>query len=940
MMPSCIRVAAVLSAAISLLDRVADGDALVIEAPSSNLFAPDSVLAVLVDGSDILRPYGHATLSRLVLAKVSILWFRPAVGGAHPVLRDFNPSFDRYYYGIDNTVAGVVALPLNCTLPLAGPHGTGALTLSADGRFTTLACYGHAPGTPLVGATEAVLAAIGADGSIDVATRMPLLSGEHVFSAVTDDGSSFWLATSTGVYSVAYGSTGARGLLVYGGVVGGTIRQVSIADGSTLWVSDVAAESVMAVSGRTAASNASYPFAGLPRSVADVSAAKPLLRPPFAPSPSVCGHALLLQPRGQPAPGVYAGERMSNAQLPCPANVSGPLAIAALGVESQSVLRVNSGEMRIGWSAVAFEPPVSAGSFAFPNTFQPGAAALNGSRGEWLPTQNLALDSQADVCHVAAVASRTVDDDMQIATKISDIPDIMRIVGTVYASTGYSILNHTLVLQQLRYGKAATTHTLYALPRYYEHVMRFAGVSIAPYVTGLPPPSPMPPLPPEPSPSASVSETAAPTASVSRSAAQAAGAGASAAFTPSPSATASRLVDPGLDAGPIRGPSFDFASQRNVGDASGSGEGAYLLLLRMGGTTGSSSSSSSQAAAAATATATATPASAPASASPSRGSAAIAGGASRSMALARPLFVDGLEGQTGEVLGTVSMPATTADLDAAPGHRRCVGAFTSLEAKLRMSWHDAAFAALPCFDAEAGVDLLQLGYDRDAAALAGATIASAPPAVIARFLVTGNVDTRTLLSSPAAGAGNCSFAVPTGISLLPPEADSPGFFVASRPLAGAPPAAERACGIRLVKLWNNGTSDKLLPADHAEAPHQAAFLLSFVNKAFGAWSNARELVGMYCFGCKGRHNGELTPSCQFQHVLLSCSGCDLLRRKRPDIEDHCPPSFVLVLYHTESSTASPTASCCFCPLCARNTNLQPFLDCRSGARQPPRASSS
>jgi predicted extracellular nuclease len=92
----------------------------------------------------------------------------------------------------------------------------GALALSADGHFVTLAGYDADPGTASVASTSSstvarVVARIDGDGAVDTTTAITdIFSGNNVRGAVTDDGSRFWVAGANGgVRLAALGSAGA-----------------------------------------------------------------------------------------------------------------------------------------------------------------------------------------------------------------------------------------------------------------------------------------------------------------------------------------------------------------------------------------------------------------------------------------------------------------------------------------------------------------------------------------------------------------------------------------------------------------------------------------------------------------------------------------------------------------------------------------------------------
>ena len=91
----------------------------------------------------------------------------------------------------------------------------GALALSADSRYLTLAGYDADPGTASVAASSTtavsrVVARVDGGGAVDSTTAITdIFSGNNVRGAVTDDGSRFWVTGATGgVRLTALGSAG------------------------------------------------------------------------------------------------------------------------------------------------------------------------------------------------------------------------------------------------------------------------------------------------------------------------------------------------------------------------------------------------------------------------------------------------------------------------------------------------------------------------------------------------------------------------------------------------------------------------------------------------------------------------------------------------------------------------------------------------------------
>jgi hypothetical protein len=107
----------------------------------------------------------------------------------------------------------------------------GALALSGDGHYVTLAGYGAIPGTSGVSTSASatvnrVAGRVDASGNVDTSTRISnLISGNNVRSAVTNDGTSFWVGGATsGVVYVTHGSTTGTSILT----TPGNVRVVDI----------------------------------------------------------------------------------------------------------------------------------------------------------------------------------------------------------------------------------------------------------------------------------------------------------------------------------------------------------------------------------------------------------------------------------------------------------------------------------------------------------------------------------------------------------------------------------------------------------------------------------------------------------------------------------------------------------------------------------------
>ena len=124
--------------------------------------------------------------------------------------------------GIGQTAVQSIALPtaVNGSNRILTQSGTatseGALNLSTDGKYLTLVGYDAATGTASVvgtasSTTNRIIGRVDSSGTVDTSTRInSAYSGNNIRSAVTNDGSGFWVAgPSTGLTYVSYGSTGA-----------------------------------------------------------------------------------------------------------------------------------------------------------------------------------------------------------------------------------------------------------------------------------------------------------------------------------------------------------------------------------------------------------------------------------------------------------------------------------------------------------------------------------------------------------------------------------------------------------------------------------------------------------------------------------------------------------------------------------------------------------
>jgi predicted extracellular nuclease len=179
------------------------------------LAAASAALAGLALGAVAVAPVAHADSpgsGDVMVVRVGD-GAGPLSGAAAPVFLD------------EYTQAGVLVSTTPLPTSVAGANrrvtmsgsatSEGGLALSADGRYLTLAGYDAAPGTAGVAGTTAsavnrVVARVDATRTVDSSTAMTdAFSGGNPRSAVTDDGSRFWVAGSTGGVRLAtLGDTG------------------------------------------------------------------------------------------------------------------------------------------------------------------------------------------------------------------------------------------------------------------------------------------------------------------------------------------------------------------------------------------------------------------------------------------------------------------------------------------------------------------------------------------------------------------------------------------------------------------------------------------------------------------------------------------------------------------------------------------------------------
>src|SRR5262249_36569005 len=147
--------------------------------------------------------------------------------GAAPLTSAATAVFLEQRFLSDGALAGTpLAMPTvksgnNARLTLSGTASSGgSLALSADGHYVPLAGDDADLGTTSIvntmsSAVNRVVGRVDAAGRIDTSTKIDtLISGNNVRSAVTVDGTQFWVGGATnGVVLIQLGATGGFSIL-------------------------------------------------------------------------------------------------------------------------------------------------------------------------------------------------------------------------------------------------------------------------------------------------------------------------------------------------------------------------------------------------------------------------------------------------------------------------------------------------------------------------------------------------------------------------------------------------------------------------------------------------------------------------------------------------------------------------------------------------------
>ncbi|MBX9580530.1 MAG: Ig-like domain repeat protein [Gemmataceae bacterium] len=150
--------------------------------------------------------------------------FAAGVGGPPPgftagnvvVARDAGGAVTLDEFTPGGAVAASVALPTDAggdMFTLSGGPGEGLLTRSADGRFLLLGGHRQLPGGDVAGA-DRLVAAVGADTTIDLPTRLPAGDFGAVRAVASADGLGYYLATDAGVRYVPFGNPAGAGVSI------------------------------------------------------------------------------------------------------------------------------------------------------------------------------------------------------------------------------------------------------------------------------------------------------------------------------------------------------------------------------------------------------------------------------------------------------------------------------------------------------------------------------------------------------------------------------------------------------------------------------------------------------------------------------------------------------------------------------------------------------
>jgi predicted extracellular nuclease len=206
------------------------------QATGADIAASDNATGSVVLGGDWNLEYSTGTITSPLAFQVGVLEAYNSVlapftagdivvlqvGAGSTALSSAATAVFLNEYNNSGTQVQSIAMPTfvngnNRVLTQSGTAGSeGALTLSADGKYLSLVGYDAAEGTVAVASTTSaivnrIVARVDGAGSVDTSTRInSAYSANNIRSAVTNDGSGFWVAgSSTGLSYVPFGSSGA-----------------------------------------------------------------------------------------------------------------------------------------------------------------------------------------------------------------------------------------------------------------------------------------------------------------------------------------------------------------------------------------------------------------------------------------------------------------------------------------------------------------------------------------------------------------------------------------------------------------------------------------------------------------------------------------------------------------------------------------------------------
>lgn len=661
----------------------------------------------------------------------------------------------------------VLSLPSDCLLPvheddtqeLDGLLGIGALTLSADSRFVSLICGFGTAGGALSSATQAVVVLVSADKTIDAATRWRLPSigagllskrPPFPFSAVTENGTGLWLAGSEGLlYAPAGLDLGFAAPVVLFSTPS-PVTLVSIVNGSSLVFTSGGAVRVWTPSAPPPPGQDGA-FDSLPRS-ADAFASRGTVSV-LATVPTALTHALAQYGRGGTRHvGDQLDVRWSASHVPVTPSAAADGAFLYVGA-----LHAPNAE-----SGAVFRPDDSA-------AVAPGGGSSGGG-GEltglaslpWLPhakEPRITLDNAGLTAYAAAQASRWGSRHtlvyLDTTTCCLGLPiygasnSTALVFGSIFATTQWSVLNHTLTdrPQMGQHPDTVRTRAMATVPSWERNWRRFYGVSLAPLDSSLPAPIPTV-LPTPTTPVEFVSPSRSPAAT----------------GTLSPTSTefgrGFSLRDFGLPIGTsLRNPWTQYFTDWSQ---------QQLLLLRVG---------------------------APSSTPYNRSDAL----------LAAPLFIDVYDVVYKNVSQRVAFGTTHAGTQ-----RPCTAPLgTPRLWPLMHTKGQDPWTAVPCYEVEPGRGIIPDAYEPPDADAARGTAAERfpwvhPTRVIASVYskgATAYVGSSTIMP-PACNASVIKVAYMIEVGGFGPVAYTSGAI-----MRGAPQQLHGKCGMRFVPLGNDGTLD-------------------------------------------------------------------------------------------------------------------------------------